>query len=186
MKLTVTDVVLRQREVDVPAACPRCGAYLGDGKGLQLCYYEYTFYQSRSVGNFVEPVYEKVEPMGDELSPCLGAYCLACGDPVVEAHTKTLPSVVVEVPEKVSAWSEGLDRLVFGVSRPMTLEEAATALHTHLSATLPQFHSVGVGDNVLYVYLREAADVDATFEDFQIQAIIVGDVQPLAVESPGV
>lgn len=113
MKIIITDVVLREREVDVPCSCPHCNAYLGDGKGMQLCFYEYTFYRSRPVNGFIGYVFEEVEPEGDVDAPCLGAYCLSCGEPVIEGKVKRLPSVVVEKSELASTWSASLDCLVF-------------------------------------------------------------------------
>lgn len=113
MKVKISDVVVRQREVDLPETCPHCGAFLGDGKGLLLCYYEYAYNESKPRGiEVVASFSEPTDHFRDTDAPLLSVFCLQCIHPLVEAKTKTIPEVQIVKAVEDTVWSQCLDRLV--------------------------------------------------------------------------
>jgi hypothetical protein len=115
MRVKLADVVVREREVDVPDTCPHCGAYLGDGKGLLLCYYEYAYHESKPKDGLVAPLFTEYDTYFRESNaPLLTVFCLKCTTILVESKCKTLPEVQVPDGED-TVWGRCLDSMVFGV-----------------------------------------------------------------------
>jgi hypothetical protein len=118
LTLTVGDLVIRRRVVEIPCCCPTCGADLSYGKGLSLCYLSYGFWKSKpsDKGDEVAPKWEG-EGNGDNYFedkdlPCVGAYCLACGESVIDVHMKTLDAQAEEVVQE-TVWSAAVGKAFF-------------------------------------------------------------------------
>jgi hypothetical protein len=68
----------------------------------------------------------------------------------------------------------------------MSLRDAASALYTQLS-DLPQLQTVGMGNDILYVYLKSRVkDVPTQFRGYPVEVKVVGKIVPAGSQEPGV
>jgi len=111
MKIQVADIVVRKKEIELPAYCPHCGRYLTENS-LILCFLEYGYYDSHLYNGEIAPKLKDGENNGycETSFPCVAVFC-ECYEIIWSGEEKMITQNYTAYKETV--WSESLNKLVF-------------------------------------------------------------------------
>ena len=115
MKVTIADVVIRTRDIEIPDECPYCKSQVRFS-GLSLTTLEYIVRDSRVGLEEAKPCLDEERPftfeLDDEGAVITYVMCAECGHDLADGRYARIETVEPKKLER-SAWSESIGQLFF-------------------------------------------------------------------------